>query len=130
MPIFHYKAANPNGEILEGEMQAADQHAVIRQLQAEGHIPIRAEEGARPSTIGAELDSILNRHAFSARELSEFTLELATFLEAGVPLDKALGMLVELSVKPSNREILSRLHGDVHGGADLSRAMASQDRVF
>ncbi|HEY5626525.1 MAG TPA: hypothetical protein VIR79_01125, partial [Nitrospira sp.] len=96
MPIFRYKAASPDGKVLEGEMEAIDRQAVIRQLQADGHILIRAEENDRLATFRDELTSLLKRREFSARELGEFTLELATFLEAGVPLDKALSMLVQL----------------------------------
>ena len=56
MPLFEYKAATPSGEVLQGRMEAANQEAVVKRLQAQGTIPIRAEEvtgagnGARPAT--------------------------------------------------------------------------------
>ncbi len=50
MPIFEYKAATNSGDVVQGEMEAVNQDAVIRRLQAEGHIPIRAEEITRSAS--------------------------------------------------------------------------------
>ena len=44
MPFFHYKASTQSGELIEGQMEADDREAVVRRLQAQGQIPIRAEE--------------------------------------------------------------------------------------
>ena len=44
MAVYHYKAANPEGEVTEGEMEAQSRDAVIERLQALGYVPIRAEE--------------------------------------------------------------------------------------
>ncbi|MEJ2327845.1 MAG: type II secretion system F family protein, partial [Chromatiaceae bacterium] len=42
MARFLYKAVKQDGETLEGELDAVDEAAVIRQLQSQGLIPIRA----------------------------------------------------------------------------------------
>ena len=44
MGVYHYKAASPEGEVTEGEMEAQSRDAVIERLQALGYVPIRAEE--------------------------------------------------------------------------------------
>ena len=47
MPLFHYKAVSATGEMLEGEMTAPSESAVIERLHDMGHIPVRAESADR-----------------------------------------------------------------------------------
>jgi len=44
MPKFRYRAVAPGGEVIEAEMEAENRLTVIRRLQADNHLPIRAEE--------------------------------------------------------------------------------------
>jgi type II secretory pathway component PulF len=46
MPRFSYKAATASGEVIHGEIDAADRQAVIDRLRSQGHVPIRADERA------------------------------------------------------------------------------------
>lgn len=129
MPVFHYKAASAGGDVLEGQMQASSQEAVIRQLHALGHVPIRADEIGSP-TPARTSRALFQRSRVTRRDITEFTLELATLLEAGMPLDKALEMLAQLADKKAKRELLSRLHSAVREGAYLSVALESGERLF
>ena len=130
MAIYRYKAATVGGEVLEGRMEAASQEAVIRQLQAQGHVPIRAEE----ITPGAETKRrparAWQRRRPGRADVSVFTVELATLLQAGLPLDKALEMLANLCERPAFAEVLVKLHAEVRGGAFLSRALEAEPRLF
>ncbi len=130
MPLFQYKAANVSGDVIQGEMEAVNQDAVIRQLQAQGHIPIRAEE-VIPSEPG-DAPSVfkIQRRRPGRREVSVFTIELATLLKAGLTLEKALEMLVSLVEKSPFRDVIEGLLADVRGGAFLSAALESHDRLF
>ena len=90
MPVFQYKAATVNGDIVQGEMEAVDQDAVIRQLQAQGHIPIRAEEVAQTAAVVTSPAFSFQRRRANRADVNVFTIELSTLLQAGLPLDKAL----------------------------------------
>lgn len=130
MPIYQYKAASRGGEVLQGQMEAESQQAVVQWLHEQGHIPIRAEAAKWSSTTQRNLTDILRRRRITRRDISEFTLELSTLLEAGVSLDKALEMLADLSEKDSKRQVLTRLHAEVRNGAFLSRAMELEGQTF
>ena len=130
MTIYQYKAASRGGEVLQDEMEAESQQAVVRWLHGQGHIPIRAEEATWSVVTRRDLNNVLHRCGLTRRDISEFTLELATLLEAGVSLDKALEMLAELSEKETKRKMLSRLHAEVRNGASLSHAMESEGATF
>jgi general secretion pathway protein F len=58
------------------------------------------------------------------RDLLAFTQQLATLLEAGVPLDRTLGILEQLAPGPRLRVIVGDLQRSVRGGASLSEALA------
>lgn len=130
MPRFQYKAATINGDVVEGQMEAVNQDAVIRGLQSQGHIPIRAEEIRESAPVVASSMFSFHRPRASRADVSVFTLELSTLLQAGLPLEKALEMLVKLAEIGPFREVLAKLLGDVRGGATLSVALESHGRLF
>ncbi len=130
MPVFQYKAANVSGDVVQGEMEAINQEAVIRQLQAQGHIPIRAEEVKGSEPDGVPSAFTIQRRRPGRKEVNVFTIELATLLKAGLTLEKALEMLVTLADKSPFRDVLEGLLADVRGGAFLSAALESHDRLF
>ena len=130
MPVFQYKAANVSGDVVQGEMEAINQEAVIRQLQAQGHIPIRAEEVREPEPDGVPSAFKIQRRRPGRKEVNVFTIELATLLKAGLTLEKALEMLVTLVDKSPFRDVIESLLADVRGGAFLSAALDSHDRLF
>ncbi len=129
MPRYYYKAATASGDVLEGEMEGVSQEGVIRQLQAQGHIPIRAE------ILDSRGPSVRSRPRWLQRppgagDVQMFTTELATLLEAGLPLDKALEMLESLASAGPFREIIADLYQRVRGGGDLSAALSAWSRLF
>jgi general secretion pathway protein F len=130
VPVFQYKAANISGDVVQGQMEAADQDTVIRHLQAQGHIPIRAEEVARPQPSQAPSAFKFQRRRPGYREVSVFTIELSTLLRAGLPLDKALEMLLSIAEPAPFRDVLEKLLADVRGGAFLSAALDAHGRLF
>ena len=130
MPVFHYKAANISGDVVQGEMEAASQDALIRHLQAQGHIPIRAEEITGSGSGEAPAVFALPRRRAGRADVSVFTIELATLLQAGLPLDKALETLVGIADRTPFREVLEDLLAQVRGGAFLSAALESHGRLF
>jgi len=131
VPLFLYKAAASDGQVLEGRMEAASREAVVRRLQAQGHIPIRAEElGSASRGAGAVLDRARARRA-GAADVEAFTTEVATLLEAGLPLDRVLELLEALAPAHSPmRGVLASLQQRVRGGADLSAALAEHPHLF
>ena len=42
MPLYRYKALNTRGELLDGQMEAANDAEVVLRLQEQGHLPVEA----------------------------------------------------------------------------------------
>lgn len=134
MPVFQYKAVTPTGEVLEGAMDAATRTGVIERLRDMGYTPIRALEAgaaegvATPARKGAP--SALFRKGVSQEEIGVVTREIATLLNAGLPLDRSLEILVGLAESERVAEILRKVRNDVRGGAALSKALDAQGGAF
>ena len=129
MPSFRYKAVSAGGETVEGSLEAADRTAVVDTLRGQGYFPLNVEEGA------AGGQSILQRELFGTsriaqRDIAIATRELATLLKAGLPLDRALRVLIDVAEGTALREMQSRILERVQGGASLGDAIAEEGRTF
>lgn len=130
MPRYCYEAVTAGGELVQGEMEAADRAAVIARLQEAGSVPIRARPaGGNP--MGALL-SQARRGAprLRRRELTAFTQELASLLHAGLPLDRALAIVIETAGEGALPKLAAQIQESVRGGAALSDALAAHPRTF
>ena len=127
---FWYRSVGPTGEVVEGMLDAPSKAVLIEQLQDQGHVPIRAEEaGARsPARVGK--NGLLGRPALPRRRLALLTRQLATLLDAGLPLDRALEMMAGMADGAAERECLESLINSVSSGRQLGDAMAPRERDF
>jgi general secretion pathway protein F len=126
---FAYRAADRDGRTREGVMDAPDARAVVERLRRDACFPIRIEP--RDGRAAGRAWPALPARGVRGRDLVAFTEELATLVEAGLPLDRALAILGELTPSPRLRTIAASLLGAVRGGASLADAIAQhQPRPF
>lgn len=133
MSAFSYKAADMNGKVVKGVLDAADEKGAVLRLQDMGYIPIRIDAGGRTSgmldkdvrTIAGPLFSGAAR-----RDVLRFTQDLHALLRAGLPVDRSISILIDTFSKASFRSVLRDLLKSVQGGSDLSGAIAKYPRVF
>jgi general secretion pathway protein F len=128
MALFEYKAVSPNGETLQGTMEAISVENVIARLQEQGNIPLQA----RPSGEGLFSLSRLKfgRQGLNTREVGEFTQQLSTLLGAGLPLDRSLQVLSELAPNDRARRCVVDIRDRVREGGSLSEALEAQHGTF
>ena len=127
MAIFEYKAVSATGETITGEMEAPSEALVIERIQAQGQIPISAREAGK----GLRLDALFRRKpGLSQREIGDMTQQLSTLLGAGLPLDRSLGILVELSDNDRVKATVEKIRNRVREGGSLSDALEERHGVF
>lgn len=128
MPLFEYKAVAPSGETVQGTMEAASLDMVILKLQEAGNIPLQAREsGAGSFSLGG---FSLGRRGMNAREVGEFTQQLSTLLAAGLPLDRSLQVLLDLSESDRIKRTVAEIRDRVREGGSLSDALDEQHGAF
>ncbi|PKD41148.1 general secretion pathway protein GspF [Methylomonas sp. Kb3] len=129
MPLFSYKAVNSQGAAEEGVRNAADEQALLLELQNQGLIPIRIELAKDKTFLGFKLKSAAVK--LSQKEIGMLTGELATLLESGLPLDRSLTILMQLTEEnPKLNKLVGEVLEKVKAGKALADALESQSGVF
>ena len=129
MPLFTYKAVNSLGETEEGIRDAVDEQLLISALQSEGYIPIRVAPTNSRSFLGMGLGT--KQSKLSQKDIVLLTGELATLLESGLPLDKSLLVLMDLTEDNERlSKLIAKVLDKVKGGASLADALEQQAGIF
>lgn len=124
MPRFRFKAVTTAGALVTGEIEAVSAAAAIEAIQARGEFPLSAVDAA--TGISRRFALPLRRRGASLRGISIALRELATLLDAGLPLDRALDVVRTLGVDKRLDEALAVARDRVRGGAGLADALAAQ----
>lgn len=131
MPIFRYKAVAADGRMTQGEIDAPSRSVAISRLQNSGHLPISADEvDNKKDWLRRLLSGFRRSDKISRNDIVAITRELATLLQAGLPLDSALQTLSNVSTAAPVKTMIDRIQERVRGGLSLSSAMAEHDQTF
>ena len=128
MATFLYKAATADGKITNGTLTGSSRENIVEQLQASGHIPIRIDAAAELRAPQKRFQ--IRRQRVSDAHIADATRELSILLRAGLPLDRALQVLVTLHADTPLEKLLDDIRGRVKEGVALSDAVQEQGSVF
>ena len=127
MPQFSYKAIGQDGKSRNGIIDADGLELASRQLRGQGLTLLKLEAGS--STDGLAGNKIGGKPP-GRQEILSMTSELAVLLRAGLPLDRALKVLIDMAAQPQMSQLLNDLLKAVKGGKALSQAMQPYQQVF
>lgn len=123
MALFDYQAANAQGRIEKGQLDADNARGVRQQLRGRGLTPVQVS-AARNSGSG------WGTRRLSASELAWATRQLASLLAASLPLESALSAVIEQAERPHVAQALTAVRADVRAGQRLTVALAARPRDF
>ena len=130
MPAFRYEAADAVGNTKKGVVNADSARAARADLRGKGLVPLAVD------AIAAQVDEAgkVKKRAFgdhlSTVELALFTRQLASLLEASLPLEQAFSALLEQAERSYVRDLIASIRSEVMGGASLSDALSRHPRDF
>lgn len=130
MPVFRYRALDAQGEVVDGQMDAASEAELVVRLQEQGHLPMETRLASEGGMDSGRLRSLFRTRPFQGAALLQFTQQLSTLLGAGQPLDRALTILLSLPEDERSRRVVSEIRDTVRGGASLSSALERQHGLF
>jgi general secretion pathway protein F len=134
MAQFRYRATDHEGRIVEGTVDAAEVGVVVARLHDRGLIPLRigGQEEEKPTgrAFRIKVPQLPSRSRVGKRDLLVFTQELSTLLTAGLPLDRSLASLADVSDNPVLRNAVTAVLQAVQGGKSLAEALGNHDKVF
>lgn len=124
MPRFRFKALTAEGSLVSGEIDALSADAAISAIQARGEFPLSAVEAA--AGLSRDLGGLFRRRRVPQRAIAIALRELATLLEAGLPLDRALDVVRALGADKRLDQALILARDRVRGGLSLADALATE----
>jgi len=122
--VFGYRAADQRGQTIDGVMEAPDAQAVVERLQRDAYFPIEVAPQDQPRRLLSVGAPHLRLRRVASRDLVTLTQQLATLVEAGLPLDRALAIQAELAPNARLRAIMGDLLRSVRGGSSFGEALA------
>jgi type IV pilus assembly protein PilC len=148
MPRFNYVALDARGQEATGLVEAVSTNAAISQLRQAGYFPTsvieealsvpdrretrrRAAKIARMTKPRAKGGIVLfERKKVKPKLLMIFTRQLATLIDAGLPLLRSLNVLAKQERNKVFKNTINKLADAVQGGNTFSDALALHPRVF
>ncbi len=126
MNSFYFRAVASDGQLRTGTIHAETERYVANELRRQGLTPVyvgsepkKSFELKLPSFSGAKRKDVLF-----------FTQEISTLLTAGVPLDRALAITLELTDRPSFRVLVQDVLRVLKGGKSLADSLGTHPEHF
>jgi type IV pilus assembly protein PilC len=125
MPIYIWKGRDSKSGIVSGELTAENEAGVIEALRKRNIIVSSVRTKPKDLTK-------LNFGAakVTGKDLSIFTRQFATMINAGLPLVQCLEILGSQNDNPTMRKVIEQIKTDVEGGSTLAEAMKRQKSTF
>jgi len=127
MPSYAYRAYTETGQRRDGRIDAAGTAAAERALWLEGLKIIELRPAPPKKTMADYFPSL---YRISQADIILFTRQLATFVGAGVPMSRALGVIAEETSSPLFKRVILAVLEDLERGQNLSDALVKHPRVF
>ena len=123
LEVFLWEGKDKRGKVLKGERSASSQNLIRAELRKQGITPSRVRKKPKP-LFGSGGKSI------KPRDVAVFTRQLATMLNAGIPLVQAFGIIASAAENPRLQKLINTIRIDVESGATLAEALAKHPRYF
>ncbi|MDD2701494.1 MAG: type II secretion system inner membrane protein GspF [Sideroxydans sp.] len=131
MAVFNYQALDPSGKASTGMIEADSARLARAQLRESGLFVVELNSLAESdSSNAARRINLPFRKRIPLSEVSLMLRQLATLLEAGLPLEQALAVLIEQGENPAMRQVIAALRSEVLAGSTLARAMEKHRDTF
>jgi type IV pilus assembly protein PilC len=124
MPVYVYSGRTAGSRTVSGEIEAKDkQEAVVKLRQRK---IVVADVRSKPKDL--QVSGMQKK--VGVKDLKIFARLFGTMVNAGLPIDMCLQILVDQTQNKTFRKAIADVHNDVTGGTSLADALSKQKRVF
>jgi len=148
MPKFNYVAMDSRGKETKGTLDVGSQNEAIGRLKEMGYFPTKVVEADKAREKGDKRAAPAGRAKrkkkgvsinikipglggkVKPKVLTAFTRQIATLVDAGLPLLRGLRVLEKQERNPTLKRIVGDLAVSIEGGSTFSEALAQHPKVF
>jgi len=122
---YLWKGRSPSGELLSGEYQTASKDELVSYLRKRKIIITSVKEK------GAQVAfKMPGKNRVGVKDISVFTRQFATMINAGLPMVQCLDILSQQTEKEFFKTSIAKIMSDVEGGSTLGEAMGRHPKIF
>jgi type IV pilus assembly protein PilC len=118
---FKWQGKDQKGTLLRGNIVAVNEAAVRASLRRQGLVPTRI---SRQSTLFRKSEKI------TTEDIAIFSRQLATMLQAGIPLVQAFDIVATGHENPGMQKLLTAIKVDLESGTTLAESLAKHPLYF
>ncbi len=126
MPIYRWEGKTAKGAIKKGEMEAPSEAAIRIHLRQQSIIPTKI--ASKGKEINISLPFLKKK--VKQRSVAVFTRQLATMIDAGLPLVQSLEVLSSQQDSKVFKDIIRGIREDVEGGSTFAGALKKHPAAF
>lgn len=142
MPNFSYVALDARGQQVTGDIEAPTQNDAVGQLRQQGFYPTSvdvASKAGKAKKVAAQKSaaapakkgmSLFAKETIKGKTLMIFTRQLATLIDAGLPLLRSLTVLAKQEKDPVLKSTITQLAESVQGGSTFSDSLTGHPKIF
>jgi len=130
MALYRWQGISPRGETLSGEMEAPTRDAVLARLRGQRIQPIPDKIRERGKGFDREIALPGLSESVKPGDIVIFTRQLATMIDAGLPIVQCLDILSTQTEKKKFRNLIRQLKEDVEAGSTFTDALRKHGKVF
>ena len=108
-------------------MEAQSEQLVVAKLREMGYVPVSVKQRGRSM---AAADKSIGGKKVDLRDVAIFSRQLATMVNAGLTIIRALGILAEQTESKALAAVVAEVKGDIERGLSLSQAISKHPKVF
>jgi type IV pilus assembly protein PilC len=127
MPRYGYEARDASGRTVTGVVEARDERALIATLRPQGYTITAVREEKKAFDISSLFRF---RGRVKTKDVTIFSRQFATMVNAGLPLMQALEILARETDSAPLRRLLDKVRADVGAGLPLSEALKQHPGTF
>jgi type IV pilus assembly protein PilC len=126
MPVYRWEGKTLRGAIKRGELEAASEAALRIQLRQQNIIPTKVLSKGKE----IKLQLSIGGSRISQKMIAVFTRQLATMIDAGLPLVQSLDILATQQENKAFQSILTAIRDDVESGSTFAAALGRHPKIF
>lgn len=126
MPVYKWEGKTLRGAVKRGELEAASEGALRIQLRQQNIIPTKILSKGKE----IKLQFSFGGGRVSEKMIAVFTRQLATMIDAGLPLVQSLDILATQQDNKTFKQVLMSVKDDVESGSTFAAALGRHPKIF
>lgn len=129
MPVYEYRVRDRSGKVLKSTMEAESPNQVRDALRAKNLMIVEIKAPKTGMQADVKIPGLTDRPP-NMKQVAVFSKQLATLINAGVPIVQSLSILQRQMENKNFQNIIRQLRGEVEAGTPLSDGLAQHPKVF